>query len=94
MLNISPESAVGGNRALLQTGDRIRTDLNNRTVQLLVDDEELAARRRDFVPAEIRHQTPWQEMYRACVGQLSTGCCSDFATRFRDVATDLPRHHH
>lgn len=94
MLNASPESAVGGCLALLQTGDVVRTDLRARTVQLLVDDAELATRRRDFVPPEIRHQTPWQEMYRGCVGQLSTGGCIEFATRYRNVAADLPRHNH
>ena len=48
ILNASPEAAVGGGLALLQTGDRIRIDLNKRTADILISDEELAARRRDL----------------------------------------------
>ena len=40
------------------------------------------------------HQTPWQEMYRGCVGQLDTGACIEFATKYRDVRGDIPRHYH
>ena len=36
----------------------------------------------------------WQEMYRGCVGQLDTGACIEFATKYRDVAGDYPRHYH
>ena len=94
MLNVSPESAVGGNLALLQTGDTVRIDLNARTVNLLVNDAQLQQRRSDYVPPELQHQTPWQQMYRGCVGQLSTGGCIEFATKYRNVASDLPRHNH
>lgn len=41
----SPEAASGGTIALVQDGDRIRIDIPQRTIQLLVSDEELAARR-------------------------------------------------
>lgn len=94
MLNVSPEAATGGNLALLETGDTVRIDLNERSVKLLVSDEELAARSSQYIPPELANQTPWQEMYRGCVGQLSTGGCLEFATKFRDVAADLPRHNH
>lgn len=94
LLNASPESAVGGNLALLETGDRIRIDLNTRRVDLLVSDEELALRRKNHQPADIINATPWQEMYRGCVGQLSTGGCLEFATQYRKVAEQVPRHNH
>ena len=45
ILNASPEAATGGGLALLQTGDRVRIDLGKRTADILVSDEELAARR-------------------------------------------------
>ena len=45
ILNASPESAVGGGLALLRTDDQIRVDLNNGTINMLISDEELAARR-------------------------------------------------
>ena len=94
ILNIAPESAAGGNLALLVTGDEIRVDLNECRVELLVSGEILAKRREDYTPPELRHQTPWQEMYRGCVGQLDTGACLEFATKYRDVAGDHPRHYH
>lgn len=40
----SPEAASGGTIALVQDGDRIRIDIPNRTIELLVDDAELARR--------------------------------------------------
>jgi dihydroxy-acid dehydratase len=94
ILNVSPESAVGGNLALLKTGDRVRVDLEQRRVDLLVSDEELARRRSTWKPPALHHQTPWQEMQRSCVGQLDTGACLESATRYRAVADDLPRHNH
>ena len=94
ILNIAPESAAGGNLALLETGDKVRVDLNACRVDLLVSDETSAKRRENYTPPELHHQTPWQEMYRGCVGQLDTGACIEFATKYRDVRGDLPRHYH
>ncbi len=96
ILNMSPEAAVGGGLALLRTGDRIRVDLNSRKVDVLVDEAELA-RRRDT--AEFRvppSQTPWQELYRKTVGQLSTGGCLEPATLYLKVIETRgnPRHSH
>ena len=94
MLNASPESAAGGNLALLETGDTVRIDLNERTVNLMISDEELQQRRNDYVAPEIVNETPWQEIYRGCVGQLGTGGCFDFATQYRQLAEKIPRHNH
>ncbi|MBC8326622.1 MAG: dihydroxy-acid dehydratase family protein [Verrucomicrobia subdivision 3 bacterium] len=94
ILNVSPESAAGGNLALLQTGDEIRVDLNQCTVELLVDDEEIAKRREEFTASDLKHQTPWQELYRANVGQLSTGGCLEMATKYHCVSDCIARHNH
>ncbi|HJN89759.1 MAG TPA: IlvD/Edd family dehydratase [Verrucomicrobiota bacterium] len=94
ILNIAPESAAGGNLALLETGDEVRVDLNKCRVDLLLPDEALAKRRENYTPPELHHQTPWQEMYRGCVGQLDTGACIEFATKYRNVCGDHPRHYH
>lgn len=96
ILNMSPEAAVGGGLALLRTGDRIRVDLNSRKVDVLVDDAELA-RRRDTAEFKIPPaQTPWQELYRQTVGQLSTGGCLEPATLYLKVIETRgnPRHSH
>lgn len=96
ILNMSPEAAVGGGLALLKTNDRLRVDLNNRSVNVLVSDEEMAARRALFEPNMPASQTPWQELYRQLVGQLSTGGCLEPATlHLRVIArSGEPRHSH
>ncbi|MFN0104117.1 MAG: IlvD/Edd family dehydratase [Bryobacteraceae bacterium] len=94
ILNASPEAAVGGNLAILRTGDSIRIDLNESRVDVLIGDEEIAAR---HALLEIRipaSQTPWQELQRAHVGQLGDGAVLEFAVKYRDVGKDIPRHNH
>jgi len=94
ILNASPESAAGGNLALLRTGDIVRVDLNAGRCDVLISDEEMDARRRDDPPAIPPNQTPWQQIYRATVGQLHTGACMELALPYRGVGHDMPRHNH
>lgn len=97
ILNMSPEAAVGGGLALLKTNDRLRVDLNARSVNLLVDEDEMARRRAEWTPNIPASQTPWQELYRQLVGQLSTGGCLEPATlHLRVIARSggEPRHSH
>lgn len=94
ILNASPESMAGGNLALLETNDEIRVDLNACRVDLLVNEAELRRRREVYVPALPENQTPWQEIYRSCVGQLDTGGCLELACKYRQVANEIPRHNH
>ena len=94
ILNASPESAVGGGLALLRMDDRVRIDLNQGTIDMLIDDEELARRRADYVAPEFDHHTPWQEIYRSTVGQLSSGGVLELATKYQDVRKIIPRHSH
>jgi dihydroxyacid dehydratase/phosphogluconate dehydratase len=93
---MSPEAAVGGGLALLKTNDRLSVDLNARTVNLLVDEAEMARRRAAWEPNIPASQTPWQELYRQLVGQLSTGGCLEPATlHLRIIArSGEPRHSH
>jgi dihydroxy-acid dehydratase len=94
ILNASPESAAGGNLAILQTGDQVKVDLKSRRVDVLLSDEEIARRRQDLKPPAIMNNSPWQQLYRANVGQLSTGACLDFAVQYRDLRKVVPRHSH
>jgi len=96
ILNMSPEAAVGGGLALLQTGDRLRVDLNQRSVTLQVDEDELQRRRANLSVQVPESQTPWQEIYRKMVGQLSTGGCLEPATLYLKVIETRgdPRHSH
>jgi xylonate dehydratase len=96
ILNMSPEAAVGGGLALLRTGDVIRVDLNARGVNVLIDASELERRRAEATFAAPVAQTPWQELYRQTVGQLSTGGCLEPATLYLKVIETRgnPRHSH
>ncbi|TDX32450.1 IlvD/Edd family dehydratase [Rhodovulum visakhapatnamense] len=94
ILNASPEAAVGGGLALLKTGDRVRLDLNASRLDALVDDAEWELRREAWEPPEIVSQTPWEEIYRANVGQLADGGCLELATAYRRIARVLPRDNH
>lgn len=94
ILNASPESAAGGGLALLRSGDRIRVDLNAGRCDVLVDEQELARRRAEPGQLMPANQTPWQEIYRATVGQLEHGACLELALKYRGVGDDMPRHNH
>jgi dihydroxy-acid dehydratase len=94
ILHASPESAAGGNLAILRTGDSVKVDLKNRRVDLLLSDEEIAARHAALPPQSLKNDSPWQEMYRANTGQLDTGACLEFAVNYRDLRKTVPRHSH
>jgi len=94
ILNASPEAAVGGGLAFLRTGDRVRLDINSRRMDAMVGDDEWAARKADWEPDIIPNQTPWQELYRANVGQLEGGGCLELATSYQRIAEVLPRDNH
>jgi dihydroxy-acid dehydratase len=100
ILNASPEAAAMGGLALLETGDRVRIDLNKGEVNVLISDAELAARREKLAAAGGYRfppsQTPWQEIQRAVVGQLNTGAILEGAERYQRIAQTmgLPRDNH
>lgn len=94
ILNASPESVVGGGLAYLQTGDRVRLDLNARRLDALVDDAEWQARKDTWTPPELINQTPWEEIYRKNVGQLADGGCLELATAYQRIRRMLPRDNH
>ena len=94
ILNASPEAVVGGGLALLETGDTVRLDLNEGTLNAVVSDEDWDARRANWTAPELHHQTPWQEIYRTHVGQLAQGGCLELAVKYQNVAKDLPRDNH
>ena len=100
ILNATPEAAANGGLALLRTGDRVRIDLNTGEANVLIAAEDLERRRRDLAAQGGFHypqnQTPWQELYRATVGQQASGACLELATHYRNLAaqSDRLRHSH
>ena len=63
---------------------------------MLVPEDELARRRASSVPPRLDNQTPWQEFFRAHVGQLETGACLEFAVAYRNIdeTKGIPRDSH
>lgn len=100
ILNASPEAAAGGGLALLKTGDRVRIDLNKGTADILISDAELAERRAALQKRggyrSPQSQTPWQEIQRGMVDQLSDGMVLKPAVKFQRVAQSagVPRDNH
>ena len=73
ILHVSPESAVGGDLAIVKTGDKMTIDLNKRRVDLQITKSEFIKRRKNKKIKKLTNQTPWQEISRSNVGQLEDG---------------------
>ena len=94
ILNVSPESAVGGGLAWLRDGDMIRIDLDAGTCNALVEPDEIARRKTEPAPPIPPSNSPWEELYREKTGQLAQGGVLDFAVKYRGIAARTPRHNH
>jgi dihydroxy-acid dehydratase len=100
ILNASPEAAAGGGLALLRSGDRVRIDLRRSRVDVLLSEEEFAARRAGLEArggyAYPESQTPWQELQRSVVGQLGDGMILEGAEAYQRIAQSrgVPRDNH
>lgn len=71
--HVCPEAANGGNIALIQDGDKIKIDINNRTINLLVTDEVLAERRKNLKPFELKCKSGYLSKYAKNVQDASHG---------------------
>ncbi|WP_328839917.1 L-arabinonate dehydratase [Streptomyces europaeiscabiei] len=80
-LHIAPESYVGGPLALVRTGDSITLDVEARSLQLNVDDEELDRRRADWTPPPTRYERGYGALYNDQITQADTGCDFEFLAR-------------
>ncbi|MFI6618891.1 L-arabinonate dehydratase [Streptomyces sp. NPDC050528] len=86
VLHIAPESYVGGPLALVRTGDTITLDVEARTLQLNVDDEELERRRAEWTPPPARYERGYGALYNDQITQADTGCDFEFLARPGKVA--------
>jgi dihydroxy-acid dehydratase len=100
ILNASPEAATGGGLAILKTGDRVRIDLNKRTANILISKAEYERRKKALarqggfkIP---ENQTPWQEIQRGMVDELSHGMVLKPAVKYQRISTSkgVPRDNH
>ena len=71
--HVSPEAAVGGPIALVEEGDRILIDIPNNKLELLVSEEELAARREKWQPREPKVTTGYLARYAKMVTSGNRG---------------------
>jgi dihydroxy-acid dehydratase len=96
ILHVSPESAIGGDLAIVKTGDKMKIDLNKRRVDLLITQLEFKKRRKSKKKFKINNQTPWQEIFRNTVGQLEDGACINSRGVYLDISNKkgLPRNSH
>ena len=96
ILHVSPESAVGGDLAIIKTGDKMCIDLNKKRVDLLISKSEFIKRRKRKKIPKLNNQTPWQEISRSHVGQLEDGACIRTRGLFMDIAEKkgIPRNNH
>ncbi|MEP9348115.1 L-arabinonate dehydratase [Xanthobacter sp. KR7-225] len=78
ILHVAPESFVGGPLALIATGDLVRVDVPNRTIDMLVAPEELARRRAALPAPEPRFERGYGWMFSRHIGQANEGCDFDF----------------
>jgi dihydroxy-acid dehydratase len=71
--HVAPEATEGGPIAFIRDGDRIRLDLAARTLDLVVDEAELAARREGWAPLAPRYTTGVLGKYAKLVGSAAQG---------------------
>ena len=84
VLHITPEAAVGGPLAVVQTGDRIRLDVPARRLELLIDDAELQRRLEQWQAQPAHRETAkrgYAKLYEKSVLQADQGCDFDFLLR-------------
>lgn len=78
ILHVSPEAALGGAFGLIETGDVIELDVPDRTLNLRVSDEELAARRKHWKAPDLHYHRGYVKMYIEHVEQAHEGVDLDF----------------
>jgi dihydroxy-acid dehydratase len=86
ILHVTPEAAIGGPLALVQTGDLIELDVRAGTLNMLVDEAEIARRRAAWTPTAVRYERSFAALYQQHVSQADEGCDFDFLSRGAPVA--------
>ena len=92
ILHTSPEAAVNGPLAAVQNGDEIKVDVENSTMQLLVDDKVIDERLKNYKPVLPEIKSGYQKMYIEHVMQADKGADLDFLVGRR--GSEVKRHSH
>ncbi|EFJ41260.1 hypothetical protein VOLCADRAFT_77661 [Volvox carteri f. nagariensis] len=75
--HVTPEAQVGGPIALVKDGDKIVIDVENRVMDMVVSEEEMAARRAAWVAPPLKATSGTLYKYIKNVTSASTGCVTD-----------------
>jgi len=78
VLHVAPESAIGGPLGIIQTGDEIILDVPARKLEVVLSDEEIAARMAKFKPAPPVYPRGYKRLFLDHVTQAEEGCDFDF----------------
>lgn len=78
ILHASPEAALGGNFAVVKSGDIISLDVPNRSLKLEVSDEELQKRKRNWKPIHKKYDRGYVSLYQEHVEQAHLGADMDY----------------
>ena len=79
VLHVTPEAAMGGPLALVKNGDSVRISVKNRSLDLLVSNEEMNTRRQQLKIADVPvHHRGYKKLYYDTVLQADGGCDFDF----------------
>ncbi|KTS08325.1 dihydroxy-acid dehydratase [Methylobacterium radiotolerans] len=78
ILHVAPESAAGGPLAAVRNGDRITVDVPGRRIHLHLDEAEIAARVKAFVPPDRVYPRGYNRLFAQHVRQAHEGCDFDF----------------
>jgi len=78
VLHVSPESFKGGPLALVRDGDMIALDVRNRSLNVLISEEEMAARRSAWIVPAPKYSRGYGALYSERVTQAHEGCDFDF----------------
>jgi len=85
VLHVAPEAAVGGPLAAVRNGDLIRIDVERRTIDLLVDEAEIAARLAAVKRGMAGPGRGFVGLFRQHVRQANLGCDFDFLEGVEDM---------
>jgi dihydroxy-acid dehydratase len=88
VLHVTPEAAIGGPLAIVRTGDRIRLSVAARSIELLLSNEEIAARLAALPPRETDPEARgYRKLFLTTITQADEGCDFDFLKAAKMVAT-------
>jgi len=88
VLHVTPEAAIGGPLAIVQTGDRIRLSVAERSIELAVSDEEIAARLAALPARQVDpDERGYRKLFLTTITQADEGCDFDFLQATRITAT-------